>query len=48
MQTNNVTITHMGGDTLKWGEYQVVIDGNIVNPLVLPQFCRRIYDRNEG
>lgn len=26
--TNNVTITHMGGDTLQAGEYLVVIDGS--------------------
>jgi hypothetical protein len=28
--TNNVTLTHMGGDTLLAGEYMVVIDGNII------------------
>jgi FlaG/FlaF family flagellin (archaellin) len=24
----DIYITHMGGDTLQWGEYRVVIDGN--------------------
>jgi hypothetical protein len=27
---NNVTLTHMGGDSLQAGEYLVVIDGNII------------------
>lgn len=30
--TNNVTITHIGGDTLQGGEYRVVIDGKEINP----------------